>query len=369
MSSEVLEIQLIAVVVAVACALPGVFLVLRRMAMMSDAITHAILVGIVLAFFVTADLTSPLLIIAAAATGVLTVSLVELLNRTRLIREDAAIGITFPALFSVGVILIARYAGDVHLDTDAVLLGELAFAPFNRFEFFGYDLGPRALWVMSAILCLNVLFIVLFYKELKLVTFDANLAATLGFSPALVHYGLMTLVSVTAVGAFDAVGSILVVALMIAPPVTAYLLTNRLSRMLGLSGLIGVASAVAGYWFAHHQDASIAGSMGLMTGIIFGLALLFAPNRGIVAIARRRASQKWEFAQTMLTIHLFSHEGLPEAEREAHVNHLSSHLHWEPDFAQQVVRNAERRGFIRNRAGRLDLTEQGREMAQLVLVK
>ncbi len=369
MSSEVIEIQWIAAVVAVACALPGVFLVLRRMAMMSDAISHAILLGIVLAFFVTSDLTSPLLILAAAATGVLTVSLVELLNRTRLIREDAAIGITFPALFSVGVILIARYAGDVHLDTDTVLLGELALAPFNRFEFFGRDLGPRALWVMSSILILNVLFIAIFYKELKLVTFDASLAATLGFSPALIHYGLMTLVSITLVGAFDAVGSILVVALMIAPPVTAYLLTNRLSRMIGLSGLIGVASAVAGYWFAHHHDASIAGSMGLMTGVFFALAFLFAPNRGIVAIARRRASQRWEFAQTMLAIHLFSHEGLPEAEREAHVNHLSSHLHWDPEFAQQVVRNAERHGFIRNQAGQLDLTEQGREMAQLALVK
>ena len=368
MSSEVLEIQLIAVVVAVACVMPGVFLVLRRMAMMSDAISHAILVGIVLAFFVTADLTSPLLIIAATATGVLTVGLVELLNRTRLIREDAAIGITFPALFSVGVILIARYAGDVHLDTDAVLLGELAFAPFNRFELFGHDFGPRALWAMSAILCINVAFIAFFYKELKLVTFDANLAATLGFSPVLIHYGLMTLVSVTVVGAFDAVGSILVVALMIAPPATAYLLTNRLSRMIGLSGLIGVASAIAGYWFAHYQDASIAGSMGLMTGVFFAMAFLFAPNRGIVAIARRRASQRWEFAQTMLAIHLFSHEGLPEAEREAHVYHLSSHLHWEPDFAQQVVRNAERHGFIRNQAGRLDLTEQGREMAQQALV-
>ena len=369
MSSEVLEIQLIAAVVAVACVLPGVFLVLRRMAMMSDAISHAILLGIVLAFFVTADLTSPLLIIAGAATGVLTVSLIELLNRTRLIHEDAAIGITFPALFSIGVILIARYAGDVHLDIDAVILGELAFAPFNRLKLFGHDVGPRALWVMGAILGINVVFIRSFYKELKLATFDANLAATLGFSPALIHYGLMTLVSITAVGAFDAVGSILVVALMIAPPATAYLLTDRLSRMIGLSSLIGVASAIAGYWFAHYQDASIAGSMGLMTGIFFALAFLFAPHRGIVAIARRRASQRWEFAQTMLTIHLFSHEGLPEAEREAHVNHLSSHMHWEPEFAQQVVRNAERRGFIRNQAGRLNLTAQGRAMAQLALVK
>src|SRR5690606_35691313 len=118
------EILLIAIVVAMACALPGVFLVLRRMALMSDAISHSILLGIVLAFFVTGDVTSPLLILAAAATGVLTVMLVELLNHTRLVREDAAIGLTFPFLFSIGVILIARFAGNVHLDTDAVLLGE-----------------------------------------------------------------------------------------------------------------------------------------------------------------------------------------------------------------------------------------------------
>src|SRR5690606_39215724 len=125
-------------------------------------------------------------------------------------------GLVFPVLFSIGVILISRYAGDVHLDVDAVLLGELAFAPFDRFILFDTDLGPRALWVMGAILALNIVAISLFYKELKLATFDAGLAAALGFAPGLIHYGLMSLVSVTAVGAFDAVGSILVVALMIA---------------------------------------------------------------------------------------------------------------------------------------------------------
>ncbi len=369
MSSQQLEIQLIAAVVALACTLPGVFLVLRRMAMMSDAISHAILVGIVLAFFITEDLSSPLLILAAAATGVLTVSLVELLSRTKLVHEDAAIGITFPALFSIGVILIAQYAGEVHLDTDAVLLGELAFAPFDRFILFKRDVGPRALWVMSGILLLNMLFIQVFYKELKLATFDASLAATLGFSPALIHYGLMILVSTTAVGAFDAVGSILVVALMIAPAATAYLLTNQLSRMIGLSALIGIVSAIAGYWIAHVLDASIAGSMATMMGILFFLTFLFAPHRGIVSIARRRTGQRWKFAQTTLAIHLFRHENSDEAVLESHVNHLSTHLRWAPDFAKQVVRNAERDGYIQNKNGRLDLTNQGREIARLALVK
>jgi manganese/zinc/iron transport system permease protein len=316
MSQPQIEIQLIAAVVAVACALPGVFLVLRRMALMSDAISHAILLGIVLAFFVTKDISSPFLVIAATLTGVLTVSLVELLNRTRLVHEDAAIGLVFPVLFSIGVILISRFAGDVHLDTDAVLLGELAFAPFTRFVVLGHDLGPRSLYMMGGILLLNMVFILLFYKELKLATFDAGLAAALGFSPALIHYSLMTLVSVTAVGAFDAVGSILVVALMIAPPAAAYLLTDRLPRMIGLSALIGIASAISGYWLARALDASIAGSMATMAGVYFALVFLLAPERGLIAIARRRGRQRWEFAQTMLAIHLLNHEGLPEAEEE-----------------------------------------------------
>jgi manganese/zinc/iron transport system permease protein len=276
MSTTQIEIQLIAAVVAAACALPGVFLILRRMAMMSDAISHAILFGIVIAFFLTEDLTSPFLIVGAALTGVLTVSLVELLNKSRLVREDAAIGLVFPMLFSIGVILIARYAGNVHLDTDAVLLGELALAPFDRFVVFGTDIGPRALYMMGGVLIINIVFIALFYKELKLATFDPGLAASLGFSPTLIHYALMSLVSVTAVGSFEAVGSILVVALMIAPPAAAYLITDRLSRMIAFSAAIAVIGAICGYWAADVLDVSIAGSMATLAGIIFGLAFLFS---------------------------------------------------------------------------------------------
>jgi len=206
------EIILIAIVTAVACALPGVFLVLRRMAMISDAITHTVLLGIVLAFFVVRDITSPVLVVAAAGAGVATVVLTELLSRSNRVREDAAIGLVFPLLFSIAVILIAQYAGRIHLDVDAVLLGELAFAPLDRFEFAGNDLGPRSLWLMSGILMVSLALLITFYKELKLATFDAALAAAFGFAPAALHYGLMSVVSLTAVGAFNAVGSVLVVA-------------------------------------------------------------------------------------------------------------------------------------------------------------
>ena len=358
------EIQLIALVVAVSCALPGVFLVLRRMALMSDAISHTVLLGIVLAFFLTGNITSPLLVAGAALMGVLTVALVEVILRTRLVREDASIGLVFPALFSIAVILISKFAGSVHLDTDAVLLGELAFAPFRRLEVGGWDLGPRTLYVMGGILLLNLGFLALFYKELKLSTFDAGLAAALGFSPALIHYAFMSIVSITAVGAFDAVGSILVVALMIAPPAAAYLLTDRLPRMMALSAGIAAFSAVAGFWLAWLLDTSIAGAMAAMTGVSFLAVFLLAPERGIIALARRRARQRVEFARLMLAIHLMHHEDTPEAETESRVDHLGEHLRWETGFADRVVRSAERADFVERENGHLALTETGRDAAR-----
>lgn len=364
MSTAQFEIQLIAALVAVACALPGVFLVLRRMAMMSDAISHTVLLGIVIAFFLTRSLNSPLLLIGAALMGVVTVSLVELLNRTHLVREDAAIGLVFPAIFSIAVILISRYAGDVHLDTDAVLLGELAFAPFNRLQLFGLDMGPEALYTTGVILLLNILFIVLLYKELKLATFDPALAAALGFAPVVIHYSLMALVSLTAVGAFDAVGSVLVVAFMIAPPASAYLLTDRLSRMLLYAAGIGIFSAISGYWLAHWLDASIAGSMATMTGISFVITYLLAPERGLIAQARRRRGQRIEFALTMLTIHIAHHTATREAEQENQVVHLYEHLKWSPRFAQEIIGIAERSGLVRQSNGLLMLTEAGLKRSQ-----
>jgi manganese/zinc/iron transport system permease protein len=363
------EIVLIASVVAASCALVGSFLVLRRMALMSDAISHAILFGIVLMFFVVESTTSPLLIVAATLTGVLTVLLVEALTRTQLVKEDAAIGLVFPLLFSLGVILITRYASNVHLDVDAVLLGEIAFAPFSRVLVFGIDIGPQALWLALGVGVLNLTFIVLFYKELKLATFDAGLAAALGFSPALIHYALMTLVSVTAVSSFEAAGTVLVVALMIAPPAAAYLLTDRLPVMLGLSAGIGVLSAVTGFALARVLDASIAGSMATMAGVAFLVALLFAPRRGLVRKWVRGRSQKRQFAGEMLLVHLSQHEGDPALAGEATIGHMSRHMRWPEGFGQDVVKYLVREGLISRSNGSLALTPGGREVARRVMLR
>ncbi len=358
------DILLIAAAVALACALPGTFLVLRRMAMVSDAISHAIIFGIALAFFAVQSVHSPVLILGAALTGVLTVVLTEAVKNTGLLKHDAAIGFVFPLLFSLGIILLNRFAGNVHLDLDVVLLGELAFAPFHRLVVSGVAVAPLSLVVMGTILLLNVAFIAAFYKELKLGTFDPALAAALGLAPGALHYALMSLVSVTAVGAFDAVGAILVVALMIAPPATAYLLTDRLLRMIVLSALIGVVSAVCGFYFALRIDASISGSMALMAGFFFLLAFLFAPGRGLAAALLRKANNRWVFAEAMLAIHLLNHEGGPEAEEENHMDTLYAHFGWGERFAERVVARAEKRGLLERANGQLALRGKGRALAR-----
>ncbi|MBU5593117.1 metal ABC transporter permease [Clostridium sp. MSJ-4] len=359
--SPQLEIQIIAVIVAVACSLPGVFLVLRKMSMMSDAITHTILLGIVIAFFMTQNLSSPLLIVGAAVVGVLTVFLTEMLNSTKLVSEDSAIGIVFPLLFSIAIIIISKYAGSVHLDTDSVLLGELAFAPFNRMKAFGIDIGAKAIYSMGAILIINLLFIIVFFKELKIVTFDPALAAVLGFAPALIHYSLMTIVSITAVGAFESVGSILVIAFMIGPPVTAYLLTDDLKSMIILSALIGAINAITGYQFAAFLDVSIAGSMALMTGIAFLIVFVFAPKRGLLTTIRRRNFQKVDFAEKSMVFHIYNHEGTYNEELECGLSTIHNHLHWEDKFLNSIVEKLKEEGKIYIENDIIKLTDSGRE--------
>jgi manganese/zinc/iron transport system permease protein len=354
------EIQLIAVIVAIGCALPGVFLVLRKMSMMSDSITHSILLGIVLAFLVTHDLSSPFLIGGAALMGVVTIWLTETLHRTRLLSEDAAIGIVFPLLFSIAVILITRYAGAAHLDTDSVLLGELAFAPFDRMVVTGRDIGAKAIYTTGILLLLNLTVIIVFFKELKIVTFDPMLAAVLGFMPGLVHYGMLTLVSLTTVGAFQAVGSVLVVAFMIGPPVTAYLLSDDLQTMLVLSGLIGAANGILGYRFAALLDVSIAGSIAVMTGIVFLLVFVFSPRSGLLNTLRKRRNQKILFAKMTLLFHLYNHEGSEAELQEAGIDTIPIHLHWDVAFTKKIVTLLKKENCIELTDGVVKLTDYGR---------
>lgn len=360
MSNAQIEIQLIASIVAIACAIPGTFLVLRKMALISDAISHSILPGLVVGFFITHDLNSPLLIIMGTLSGVLTVVLVEYIQKTGLVKEDTAIGLVFPALFSIGVILIAKNANDVHLDIDAVLLGELAFAPFDRWMPNGTDLGPKSLWIISSILLTTIILLIAYFKELKISTFDTGLATALGFSPTLIHYGLMSVASVTTVGAFDAVGAILVVALMIAPPATAYLITTNLKKMLLLSVFFGVFSAIAGYWLAHFINASISGSMTAVLALVFLMVYLFAPSKGLISVLYRNKQQKREVLLLTFLLHLNNHTD----KSERHIKHLNEHINWHKVKSKIIVELATKNNMININNNIISLTEKGKTFTE-----
>ncbi len=359
------ELILVLAVVAAACAVPGVFLVLRRTALVSDAIGHTLILGIVLAYFATRDVDSPWLLVGAALTGLLTVVLVELLQRTRLVQADAAIGLVFPALFALGVVLVSvSHVRSVHLDIDAVLLGQPDLATVPRWRVAGVAVPP--VWVMGAVLAANVGLCGLLFKELKLSTFDPGLAASLGFRPGLVHYGLMAVVSVTAVAAFDAVGPVLVVGFFVVPAATAYLLTDRLAVLIGLACGVGAAGAALGVVAADRLDTNTAGAVAAALGVLFGLAFLFAPGRGQVALLLKRRERRRAFEETMLAVHLYQHEGTPAEADEARRDGLHRHLNWTPARVAVVVERASERGLVVRDGEVLKLTDAGRDRARAV---
>lgn len=270
--------------VAASCGFLGCFLILRRMAMLGDAISHAILPGIVLAFLLSGSRGTLPMLVGATLIGLITVFIVQMLHQSG-VKTDAAIGVTFTALFSVGVVLVSLYTQQVDLDLDCVLYGEIAYVPWDTWQFAGMELGPRAVWGVGGVFLISLLVVTLFYKQFTLCSFDPMMAAAVGIPVVLFHYLLMTLVSLTTVAAFESVGAILVVAMLVVPSATAYLLTDRLGIMLFLSMGIGVLCSVFGYLLASWLDSSIAGAMTAVAGLFFLLAFLFSPQHGIVAKA------------------------------------------------------------------------------------
>ncbi|MCU6791533.1 metal ABC transporter permease [Paenibacillus sp. WQ 127069] len=266
--------------VASTCGIVGCFLVLRKMAMIGDAISHAVLPGIVIAFLITGSRDSLFMMLGAAAIGLITVFLIQLFHHSG-VQSDAAIGVVFTALFAVGVVLISIFTKDIDLDLDCVLYGEIAYVPWNTLHIGGLDIGPKAVWGVGLALLLTVIVISLFYKQFKICSFDPAMAAAVGIPVVLFHYLLMGLVSISTVASFESVGAILVVGMLVIPPATAYLLTEKLSKMIIYSIIIGCFCSIIGYYVAHLLDASIAGSMISIAGCFFVLALLFSPTHGV----------------------------------------------------------------------------------------
>ena len=447
---------IIGCLIAVSGALLGTFLLLRGMALSSDAISHTVLLGIVVAFLLMTDVfgmagdtSSPWLILGAALAGVATVVLTELLYRSGLLRQDAALGLVFPLLFAIAVILISRFAEDAHLDEDAVLVGEigLAWANTNSHCFDNCttvtisrdhakakltrqchncrELGisprddgaefveicvncgsyspaqawqagylpeqpslvffPKSITVTLVMMIFTLLFIIIFYKELKLTTFDAALAKALGFKPWLINYALMILVSLVAVGAFDAVGSILVIAFFIIPPAAAYLLSDRLAVMLLLAPLIGAAGAYFGYDLARGKffgmlelstviaslnrlfgldlleqwDSSISASMVLMIFVLFLLAWVLSPRYGLITTMIRRVNQRRRFDDQVVLAHIHNHQFTARHAAELRAQTLHLHFRWTARKMARVLARLRALGYVSLVDSIAELTQRG----------
>ncbi|RSL34943.1 metal ABC transporter permease [Salibacterium salarium] len=275
-------IILTASLVGLSCGLIGVFLILRRMAMMADAISHTVLLGIVIAFIITREVSGTPMLIGAILAGLLTAFLVQWLHSLN-IEQHASMGIVFTTLFAVGVILISTSVGNAHLDVQHALMGEITFIPWNTMPLPVIGDVPKATALLALAFVIVLFFIISFYKEWKITSFDPALAASLGIPVVFLHYVFMSLVSITTVASFDSVGAIMVVAMLITPAASAYLWTDKLSIMLVLSSSFGVISAIAGYYAAVWLNTSISGSMAFATGLVFLVSFVFSPKHGLIA--------------------------------------------------------------------------------------
>jgi manganese/zinc/iron transport system permease protein len=270
--------------VAGTCGLVGCFVILRRMALVGDAISHSILPGITLAFLLTNSRDTLPMMLGAVAAGVVTVALIEAIRYTSRIKPDAAIGIVFSSLFAVGVILISVFADEVDLDAECVLYGELGFIPLQDIAYFGeIVIGPEPVVRMAIITLIAIVLLFAFFKEMIVTSFDSGLAASLGINPTRYQYGLTLFLSIVIVSSFESVGVVLVIAMIIFPGATALMLTDRLPIALALSTVISGAYSLLGFHLATWLNASIAGGMTVIAGIVFGIVWAFAPQRGLIA--------------------------------------------------------------------------------------
>jgi manganese/zinc/iron transport system permease protein len=354
------RIMLVGALTNVACALVGCYLVLRRMSLMGDAIAHAVLPGIVLAFVFSGSMNVLPLFIGAALVGLLTTFLTQTLHQFGRVPTDAAMGAVFTSLFALGVVLLKRYISGVHFDVACVYEGSLTSVALDTASVAGWEV-PRQLITVVPMVVLNLAAILIFWKELKISSFDPAMATTMGYSATLLHYALMALVAMTSVASFQAVGSILVVAMLIVPPATAQLLCDRLSRMVLLACVFAVASAVGGYWLAHRWDVSPAGAMAVFAGGMYTVAVLFAPKYGIVSAVVRNLQTSLRILREDILAMLYRDEELGGRPLSASNAVAAVGGGW---LARWALGMLKRRGRVTVAADGLQLTDDGRERAK-----
>jgi len=358
---------------AVSCSLLGNFLVLRRMSMMGDAISHAVLPGLAVAFLISGSRTSLPMFLGAALAGVLTAVFTQAITRYGKVDESASMGVVFTTLFAAGLVLLVRAADSVDLDPGCVLYGAIELVPLDTVTLAGAEV-PRVVLSLGVVLGINLLFLILCFKELKISSFDPSLSTTLGFHANVIHYLLMTLVAVTTVACFESVGSILVIAMLVVPPATAWLLTQRLVSMVIVSSLVAVACAVLGHVAAvaipaalGAQDTSTSGMMAAVAGLLFIGAMLFSPREGVVSKQWQRLKLTLRIMEEDVLGLLYRLEEMQARASGATTSLLADAIHAKGWTLYLTLQRLVRSDRIDRVQGTYVLTESGRSAAASVI--
>jgi manganese/zinc/iron transport system permease protein len=276
-------IMLMGFLVTAACGLVGNYLLLRRLALMGDAVSHSVLPGLVIAFLLSQTRGTVAMFVGALAAGLVTTVIIELIHSKTRVKQDAAMGITFSTLFAIGVVMTTVFASRIDLDAECVLFGEIAYVPLEPLvEIGGLTVAPASVLRMGIVLLTVVAAIVIFYKELLVTAFDAGLSRNLGVNPTVAHFGLMAALSIVVVSAFEAVGAILVIAMIILPGATASLLTTRLPWRHGLAVAHAAVSSILGTHLGIWLECSLGAAMVVAGTGLFGLPWILHPGTGLL---------------------------------------------------------------------------------------
>lgn len=356
------QIALAGALVALTGAQVGTFLVLRGQSLATDAVAHAVVLGIVLVWLATGITSGPVAVLGAAGAGLAAVLGAQALARAGVMRGDAALGLTFSGMFALGVLLISAFGRNLHLDTDTVLLGEIGLVWLDTRAALGVEL-PLTVWTLGAVALANGALILALWKELKLAAFDPDFAAALGFRPAWIERGLLAMTALTAVAAFEAVGVVLFLAFVVVPALAASLIARSLAGVLALAAGFGLVAVAVGMGAGFQADVNLGGAMALATGLGLAVALIASPRAGLAgAMARRRAGARGARVDALL-VHLASHAGTPQAATENRAEALTGHLGWSPDQARATTLDGLDGGLISRAGSELRLTDTGRARA------
>lgn len=371
------------VLTSMASSLVGVFLLLKNMSMLSDAIAHTILLGIILAYFYTKDLDSPLLIISATLFGVITVIALEMLVKTKLIKSDAAVGVIFSSFFSLSIILISKFLKNSPLSTNTVIMGNVLNVPLSKIKIFSngqfpeYYLNickflnispielqqiiqsiPKMYVIMGIIFLIDLIYVIVFYKELKISSFDENYSILTGFSVVFLQYSLMFLVSLTAVASFKAVGAILVISFMITPVCSAYLITKDLKNLIIISFIYGIINSAIGCRISFIFKCSTSGTVAVVSGITFFITFLCNKDGLLYKLITKKKKKK-ELNLDLLLVHIYNHID----KQEQSIEDVSIHLNWNKNLTSYYIDELQKRNLINKT---LEITDKGLSKVKLI---